>query len=74
MPPHLRDAHYAGANTLSHGGGYVYPHDVAGAIASQQYAPDALDGARYYQPTRYGAEARWTEVLDRVRQALRRAP
>ncbi len=74
VPPHLRDAHYAGANKLSHGGGYVYPHDEVGAIAAQQYAPDALDGARYYQPTRYGAEARWTEVLDRVRQALRRAP
>ena len=74
VPAHLRDAHYAGANRLAHGGGYVYPHDVAGAIVAQQYAPDAVDGARYYHPTRHGAEARWTEVLDRVRQALRRAP
>ena len=52
----------------------MYPHDVAGAIAAQQYAPDAVAGARYYHPTRYGAEARWTEVLDRVREALRREP
>ena len=74
VPAHLRDAHYAGADALAHGSGYVYPHDVIGAIAAQQYAPDALDGARYYRPTRYGAEARWAEVLDRVRQALRRAP
>ena len=74
VPAHLRDAHYAGAKKLAHGGGYVYPHDVAGAIAAQQYAPDAVDGAQYYRPTRYGAEARWTEVLDRVRQVLRRRP
>ena len=74
VPAHLRDAHYAGATELAHGGGYVYPHDVPGGIAAQQYAPYAVDGARYYRPTRHGAEARWSEVLDRVRQALRRAP
>src|SRR3712207_7474183 len=26
VPPGLRDAHYAGAKKLGHGGGYVYPH------------------------------------------------
>ena len=47
-----------------------YPHDLPGAIAAQQYAPDAVHGRRYYEPTRYGAEARYADVLDRVRERL----
>ncbi len=74
VPTHLRDAHYPGAKALAHGGGYLYPHDVAGGIAAQQYAPDAVAHTEYYRPTRHGAEARWAEVLDRVRRVLRRAP
>ncbi|MEV6316852.1 replication-associated recombination protein A [Streptomyces sp. NPDC051776] len=71
VPPHLRDGHYKGAKKLGHAQGYVYPHDVPGAIAAQQYAPDALHGKRYYEPTRYGAEARYADVVDRVRARLR---
>ncbi|MCD0481216.1 replication-associated recombination protein A [Streptacidiphilus sp. ASG 303] len=70
VPPHLRDAHYAGARTLGHGQGYRYPHDLPGGIAAQQYAPDAVHGRRYYRPTRYGAEARYAEVAERVRGKL----
>lgn len=70
VPPHLRDSHYQGAGRLGHGRGYSYPHDVPGAIAAQQYAPDAVHGRRYYRPTRYGTEARYADVLDRVRDRL----
>jgi putative ATPase len=70
VPAHLRDGHYKGAEKLGHAQGYVYPHDVPGAIAAQQYAPDALHGRRYYAPTRYGAEARYAEVVERVRERL----
>jgi putative ATPase len=70
VPPHLRDAHYKGAAKLGHGEGYQYPHDLPGAIAAQQYAPDAVHGKHYYRPTRYGAEARYADVLDRVRDRL----
>ncbi len=62
--------HYKGATKLGHGQGYQYPHDLPGAIAAQQYAPDAVHGKRYYEPTRYGAEARYADVLDRVRERL----
>lgn len=71
VPAHLRDGHYRGAGKLGHGAGYVYPHDVPGGIATQRYAPDAVHGARYYHPTRYGAEARYAEVVERVRDRLR---
>ncbi|MCC3770687.1 replication-associated recombination protein A [Streptomyces sp. UNOC14_S4] len=71
VPPHLRDGHYKGAEKLGHAQGYVYPHDVPGGIAAQQYAPDAVHGRRYYEPTRYGAEARYADVAERVRGRLR---
>ncbi|GAA4789472.1 replication-associated recombination protein A [Streptomyces sanyensis] len=70
VPSHLRDGHYQGAAKLGHAQGYVYPHDVAGAIAAQQYAPDTVAGRRYYEPTRYGAEARYAEVVEKVRERL----
>jgi putative ATPase len=70
VPPHLRDGHYKGAAKLGHAQGYVYPHDVPGGIAAQKYAPDEIQGTRYYEPTRHGAEARYAEVVDRVRARL----
>ncbi|MFF1835810.1 replication-associated recombination protein A [Streptomyces sp. NPDC058231] len=72
VPPHLRDGHYKGAAKLGHAQGYVYPHDVPGGIAAQQYAPDAVRDKHYYRPTRYGAEARYADVVDRVRDRLGR--
>ncbi len=72
VPAHLRDSHYARASDLGHGVGYVYPHDVPGGVAEQQYAPDQATGRRYYVPTRHGAEARYADVLDRLRVALGR--
>ncbi len=72
VPAHLRDSHYARASDLGHGVGYVYPHDVPGGVAPQQYAPDETLTRRYYAPTRYGAESRYADVLDRLRVALGR--
>ncbi|MEU1018160.1 replication-associated recombination protein A [Streptomyces sp. NPDC005898] len=71
VPPHLRDGHYKGAAKLGHAQGYVYPHDVPGGIAAQQYGPDTIEGKRYYRPTRYGAEARYADVVERVRARLK---
>ena len=71
VPPHLRDAHYAGAERIGHGQGYLYAHDQPHAIAAQQYLPDELADADYYQPTAYGAEARAGERWQRIREILR---
>ena len=62
VPTHLRDAHYPGAAALGHGVDYQYPHDIPGGVAAAEYLPQALAGARYYQPTDHGAEARWSEI------------
>lgn len=71
VPAHLRDAHYQGAQKLGYGARYLYPHDQPGGIAAQRYAPPEVHGRRYYEPTRYGAEARYAEVAERVRARLR---
>ncbi|MBX9245492.1 replication-associated recombination protein A [Actinotalea ferrariae] len=70
VPPHLRDAHYAGAQKIGHGQGYRYAHDEPHAVASQQYAPDELDDARYYEPSDRGYERDVATRLARVRQIL----
>jgi putative ATPase len=71
VPAHLRDGHYKGAEKLGHGKGYQYAHDHPGGVAQQQYAPDVVNGREYYRPTRHGAEARFSDVLDRLRAVLR---
>src|SRR5450759_2260347 len=70
VPRHLRDAHYPGAERLGHGRSYQYPHDVEEGIVAQQYAPDQVAGRRYYEPTRRGAEARYTDRAERIRAIL----
>jgi putative ATPase len=70
VPPHLRDAHYAGAKSLGHGKGYVYPHDLPEGIVAQQYAPDAVNGRAYYEPTAHGMEARFSERARLIRAIL----
>jgi putative ATPase len=67
VPAHLRDAHYPGASRLGHGADYVYPHDVPGGVAAQQYLPDELADRVYYRPTRHGAEAAWGDIAVRLR-------
>jgi len=68
VPVHLRDASYPGARGLGHGSGYLYPHDLPGGVANQQYLPDSLVGRTYYEPTDRGVEARVAEVLARMRE------
>jgi putative ATPase len=71
VPSHLRDAHYPGSKALGHGAGYRYAHDEPYGIAEQQYAPDAVSDATYYQPTSLGAEAGFKERWERIRRMIR---
>jgi putative ATPase len=56
VPPHLRDAHYAGASTLGHGEGYEYPHDFEGHYVRQQYRPERFEDVAYHQPSGQGRD------------------
>ncbi len=71
VPPHLRDAHYQGSKSLGHGTSYAYSHDEPFGIAEQQYAPDVVADAEYYQPTSLGAEAAVRERWERIRRMVR---
>jgi putative ATPase len=72
VPAPLRDSHYARAGDLGHGVGYIYPHDVVQGVASQQYLPEPLKSARYYQPSPHGQEGMVREILQKIRSLLGR--
>ncbi len=71
VPKHLRDAHYPGAKRLGHGKGYVYPHDDPIGVVQQEYLPDSLRGARYYEPTEHGNEREVSSRLAKLRRIVR---
>jgi putative ATPase len=49
IPAHLKDSHYQGAAKLGRGLSYKFPHDFPRHYTPQQYLPDELKDARYYQ-------------------------
>jgi putative ATPase len=71
VPSALRDSHYPGSRGLGHGAGYRYPHDDNRGVVTQQYVPDDLVGADYYQPTDHGAERAVGERLPLLRRIVR---
>ena len=67
VPVHLQDAHYKGAANLGHGIGYKYAHDYPEHYVKQQYLPDEIRDARFYEPTDIGYEGKIKERLERLR-------
>lgn len=68
VPSHLQDAHYKGAAKLGHGVGYQYAHDYPNHYAHQQYLPDEIKNARFYEPGDLGKEKEIKEWLQKLRQ------
>lgn len=68
VPAHLRDAHYKGARELGRGTGYKYAHDYPGHYVKQQYLPDEIKDARFYEPGSLGYEKTIREYLEKIRQ------
>jgi putative ATPase len=70
VPQHLRDGHYAGAERLGHGQGYVYAHTQPDHFVAQDYL-----GAhrRYYEPTEQGVEKKIKERVEKWRAQLESA-
>jgi putative ATPase len=71
VPLHLRNAPTALLKQLDYGRDYVYPHDAPGRFVDAPNLPEALRGARFYEPTEEGAEAALAARLARWR-ALRK--
>jgi putative ATPase len=70
VPAALRDTHYAGSARLGHGNGYQYSHDSELGVVEQQYAPDVLSDARYYEPTEHGNERDVKARLEKLRRII----
>ena len=51
-------------------GGYDYPHDHPGRVSPQELLPEAVAGARFYEPDE--AEAELARRLEQIRAARRR--
>ena len=74
VPAHLRNAPTGLARELGHGAGYRYAHDEPNAYAAGEcYLPEAVQDARYYQPTANGLEGRISEKLARLRELDQRS-
>lgn len=67
VPAHLQDAHYKGSVNLGHGTGYKYAHDYPEHYVKQQYLPNEIQDARFYEPTEIGYEKNIKERLERLR-------
>jgi putative ATPase len=75
VPLHIRNAPTRLMKELGYGNGYRYdPHEAEGLAAGQEYLPEVLRGARWYEPTDGGFEktvrerlAWWAELRERVR-------
>ena len=67
VPVHLQDAHYKGAKNLGRGTGYKYAHNYPGHYVEQQYLPDEVQGARFYEPSDSGYEKQIREYLEGLR-------
>jgi len=64
VPLHLRNAPTKLAKQMGHGEGYLYPHDHPDGVVAQAYFPDALVGARYFTPGRFGFEREIAKRLE----------
>lgn len=68
VPSHLQDAHYKGSKELGRGIGYKYAHDYPGHYVEQQYLPDEIKDARFYEPGSLGYEKQIRQYLEKIRE------
>ena len=69
VPVHLQDAHYKGSKKLGHGIGYRYAHDYPNHYVKQQYLPDEIRDARFYEPGINGHEKEIREWMEFIRES-----
>jgi len=75
VPLHLRNAPTRLMKALGYARGYKYAHDYPYHFAPQQYLPEALKGAKFYEPTNLGFEKEirkrlefWQKLIDEARR------
>ena len=68
VPMNIRNAPTSLMKDLGYGKGYRYAHDYEDKITSMQCLPDLLVGREYYKPTEQGAEVRFKERLNSIKE------
>ena len=68
VPAHLQDSHYKGAANLGRGIGYKYAHDYPNHYVDQQYLPEEIKGAKFYEPSDHGHEKKIKEWMEYIRK------
>ena len=67
IPPFLKDGHYAGAKKLGKAIGYKYPHSFPDHYVKQQYLPDKIKNAVYYNPGDNKFEQAAAEYMKKIK-------
>lgn len=69
IPRHLQNKHFDGEDNANKGQFYQYPHDFEDHWVDQQYLPDALKNAKYYEygdnKNEQAAKAYWEKIKKR---------
>lgn len=68
VPAHLQDAHYKGSKDLGRGTGYKYAHDYPNHYVDQQYLPEEIKDARFYEPSDNGHEKEIREWMNYIKR------
>jgi putative ATPase len=69
VPLHLRNAPTKLMKNMDYGAEYRYAHDEPGAYAAgENYLPEDISGARYYEPVERGLELKIQEKLTHLRE------
>lgn len=69
VPLHLRNAPTSLMKDMGYGQEYKYAHNYENHFAAQQYLPDALVGARFWNPQQNPAESKLAAYMQQLRSA-----
>ena len=64
VPKHIRNAPTKLMKELGYGAGYQYAHSVPEGYLPQDYLPDEIADARFYEPTGFGFEKEIAKRLE----------
>ena len=75
IPRHLRDGHYAGSKELGNAQDYLYPHNYPEKWVNQDYLPEKLRQASYFQANETGKyERALGTTQEKIRQLKKQSP
>jgi len=66
IPLHIRNAPTEMMSKMGYGKGYQYPHNFEGHFVKEQYLPDDLKSAVFYEPSDQGSEAAMRQRLEKL--------